>query len=65
MDALSTINCQRPWGSPLDPMEEIISSQWPVGIILIHKPHRIHSMIKSEFCNDSQLTKIVNGSTLA
>ena len=25
----STINCQRPWGSPLDSMEEIISSQCP------------------------------------
>ena len=27
---VSTINCQRPWGSPLDSMEEIISSQCPI-----------------------------------
>ena len=27
---VSTINCQRPWGSPLDSMEEIISSQCPL-----------------------------------
>ena len=36
-----------------------------VGITLIYKPHRIYSLIRSEFCNDSQLTKTVSGSTLA
>ena len=35
---------------------------FPVGIILINKPHRIDFQIKSKFYNDSQLTIYVSGS---
>ena len=41
-------NCQRPWGSPLDTMGEIISSQCPAITLKIQSADRIFVFLSAD-----------------